>query len=524
MRPESRSPIFLLLCLSAIAAGSAVAQTPRRVGSEFQVNTYTPHRQHYPAIATDPAGGFVVVWQSYSQDGSAYGVFAQRFDSSGAPLDGELQVNTHFTGFQGAPDVAMLSQGDFVVVWESALVDGPEFGVVGQRFDSSGTSLATEFLINTFTVSFQLTPRVAADADGDFVVVWATLAPTPDIRAQRFASTGARQGLELQINLYTNASHKHPALAMETDGDFVIAWTSQNQDGEGYGVFARRFDSAGNGVGGGEFQVNTYTPLFQSNPAVALDPDGDFVIAWRSLAQDGSDSGVFARRFSASGTALAAEFQVNTHTVGQQRYPAATMETNGGFVVAWESANQDALSGYGIFARRFDALGNALGVEFQVNASTENGERTVAIDTDAAGDFVFAWSAEHTSLTDSEVLAHRFSQLGALDVDGDGEVQALTDGLLFLRFAFQFTGSTLTTGAVDLDCTRCDSASIVSYLTGLGLELDIDGSGEVEALTDGLLVLRFEFGFTGATLTSNAIELDCVRCEAAAILPYLQAL
>jgi hypothetical protein len=52
-----------------------------------------------------------------------------------------------------------------------------------------------------------------------------------------------------------------------------------------------------------------------------------------------------------------------------------------------------------------------------------------------------------------------------LDVDGDGETLPLTDGLLVLRYLFGFTGSTLTTGAVDLvNCTRCDAAAIIGFL------------------------------------------------------------
>ena len=58
--------------------------------------------------------------------------------------------------------------------------------------------------------------------------------------------------------------------------------------------------------------------------------------------------------------------------------------------------------------------------------------------------------------------------LSPLDIDGDGEVTPLTDGLLVLRWEFGFVGATLVTGAVDLvNCTRCSSVAIQSYLTTL---------------------------------------------------------
>jgi hypothetical protein len=110
------------------------------------------------------------------------------------------------------------------------------------------------------------------------------------------------------------------------------------------------------------------------------------------------------------------------------------------------------------------------------------------------------------------------------DVDADGSVEPLTDGLLVLRSVFGFTGATLINGAVDLaNCTRCSAPEIEAYLAGIAFVLDVDDSGELGALTDGLLVLRGLFGFKGATLVTNAVDVaHCGRCTAVAIEVYLQ--
>jgi hypothetical protein len=112
-----------------------------------------------------------------------------------------------------------------------------------------------------------------------------------------------------------------------------------------------------------------------------------------------------------------------------------------------------------------------------------------------------------------------------LDIDGDGAVEALTDGLLALRWMFGFTGDSLTSGAVGTECTRCSAGAIETYLASIQAQLDIDGNGAVEPLTDGLLVLRFLFGFTDGTLIAGAVDLGgCGRCDAASIEAYLQTL
>jgi hypothetical protein len=112
-----------------------------------------------------------------------------------------------------------------------------------------------------------------------------------------------------------------------------------------------------------------------------------------------------------------------------------------------------------------------------------------------------------------------------LDIDGDGAVLPLSDGLLVLRWLFGFSGQTLVSGAVGNDCTRCTAEEIEDYLLSIEDQLDVDGDGNTEPLTDGLLVLRFLFGFTGTTLTTGAVNLvDCTRCDAATIEPYLQGL
>ncbi|MDC3357704.1 thrombospondin type 3 repeat-containing protein, partial [Pseudomonadales bacterium] len=94
------------------------------------------------------------------------------------------------------------------------------------------------------------------------------------------------------------------------------------------------------------------------------------------------------------------------------------------------------------------------------------------------------------------------------DIDEDGQAQPLTDGLLMIRHLFGFSGTALTNGAVAAGAERREAAEIESYLTENSAALDIDGDGKALPLTDGLLIIRYLFGFSGDALVQGAIAAD----------------
>ena len=109
----------------------------------------------------------------------------------------------------------------------------------------------------------------------------------------------------------------------------------------------------------------------------------------------------------------------------------------------------------------------------------------------------------------------------SFDIDNDGEAKALTDGLLVIRHLFGFSGEALTAGAVGMGAKRSTSSEIAAYLTSAANELDIDGDGEAKALTDGLLLIRELFGFSGSALTAGAVGEAGLRATESAIEAYI---
>ena len=391
---RSGSPLFLAASLFLLGPSPRPA-TAQLLGPEFHVNSYTTNVQRYPAVAASGSGSFVVVWGSYGQDGYGWGVFGQRFNSMGDPVGSEFQVNTYTTLHQDEPAVAADGSGNFVVVWDSSYQAGSFNSVFGQRHDSTGSQVGSEFQVNTYTSGILYAPAVAADGSGNFVVVWSSIFQDGSdfgVFGQRFNLAGVRLGSEFRVNSYTTGSQSLPAVAANGSGSFVVVWPGAGL-GDVNGVFGQQFNSAGIKVGG-EFLVNTYTTNEQGYPAVSTDGSGNFAVVWESNNQDGSNTGVFGQRFNSAGSAVGSEFRVNTTTASDQRNPAVSADGLGNFVVVWESLGQDG-SLYGVFGQLYDSAGLALGSELRVNNYTLDYQRNPAVAADGSGKFVVVWRSNY---------------------------------------------------------------------------------------------------------------------------------
>jgi hypothetical protein len=381
-------------------------------GSEFRANTLTASKQFDVSIAMDANGDYVATWISYATGANYADIAAQRFDASGIAQGSEFRVNTYTTGYQYWPSAAMDADGDFVITWSSLYQDGSSYGVYAQRYNAAGAPQGGEFRVNDFTFAGQGESVVALEPDGDFVISWSSYyqdgaGNTFGVYGKRYNAGGVAQGGEFRVNTYTTSQQRLPSIDIDADGDFVIAYHSKNQDASGYSVYARRYNSSGVAQGT-EFRVNTFTPGDQGKASVAMDSTGNFVVAWQSYAQDGSNSGIFARRYNATGVAQGDEFRVNAYTTNRQEDPSVAMSPSGDFVIGWDSLEQDG-SAFGVYARSYNAAGVPQAQPFRVNTYTTNSQEFASVAMDASGDFAVAWQSSGQDGSGYGVYVQRYS-------------------------------------------------------------------------------------------------------------------
>jgi hypothetical protein len=362
------------------------------IGGGFRVNAVTTGDQSHPAVASDAAGNFVVVWTGYSGFGGSPGIFGRRFSSNGAPLDSDFRVNSTTTNDVLFPAVASDPAGNFVVAWELFESGVGSLAIVARRFSSSGAPLGGTFRVNTSTAGYYFTPRVAAWSGG-FVVVWGNEAPgnLQDVFGQRYDASGAELGGEFRVNAYTTGAQADPDVVALPGGGFVVVWDGEAAN-EVNGIRPRRFDASGAPVGGG-FLVNTYTTGFQENPRIARDGLGNFIVTWRSAGQDGDGQGVYAQRLSGSGEPLGTEFKVNTNTAGDQGVLGLAVAASGAaefYTIVFSDADG---SNEGVWAVDYCLVGDAnadgvldvLDVFYLINGLFAGGPGPNCADVDANG-------------------------------------------------------------------------------------------------------------------------------------------
>ncbi|HEY6320440.1 MAG TPA: hypothetical protein VJA16_02650 [Thermoanaerobaculia bacterium] len=401
-------------------------------GGEVQVTMTTAMSafQGAPAVAWGPDGNYVVAWQQQSTTAGGWDVVAQQFQANGgaAPTTqgSMLAASGQSTSFcRQSPAVATDAAGDFVVVWNSDEENGHLHGIFGQLYDSAGQPHGSQpFQVNTTTTYDDLAPAVAMAADGRFLVVWQSNGPGGwSVLGRAFQAGGSAASGEVAVNLPAAAARHSPAVAYlpasaAAAERFQVVYQAEGQDGAGpgaSGIVGRAFDGAGNALSG-EMAINLPATGAHAHPRIASDPSGNFIVAWEGLTAGGSV--VLARRFNAAGTALSGQLMVDPSPTGPEHDPVVAANALGQFVVAWDALNEDG-SGTAVLAQAYDSdlyqplLNQPLGGKVQLNTTTAGDQAFPGVGLSAGGSLLLAWQSQ-TPAADAAVITARGASLPAL--------------------------------------------------------------------------------------------------------------
>ncbi len=492
-------------------------------GAEIRINNVTSGTQALSEsrggnqIATFADGSFVVVWEVSGGNN----IVARRFAADGSALTGDIAVNSD-TSYIVSQAVVAVDQGSgrFVVAWTNSGLDGSGNGVYLRVFNSAGTVVSgADARVNPVGALQQSQPAVAVTANGDAIITYTGDTSGSDATDNIYARTVNLRTMNWSAGSYLvngNGSdakdQNNSSVAVDGSGRAIVTWQSKGQDfGSSWGVYARFFDVAGKATVGSEFIANTLTVSNQYNPTVSTNSAGQFVIAW---TDDLLNEGVFAQLFSSVGAKVGSASIVNPVAATNQNNASVAMLASGGYVAVWQSDSEAPdSSGYGVFARQFDASGSAMQGEQLINVTTGNNQGNPGlVVTGSSGRIIWSGNGPGDS---SGIFSRAFEFIDpALLVSNTGPSYTTESGGLS---PLSIELATMPTAAVTVNLSTSDSSegtpltSVLTFTTAnWNVAQWVTIRGVDDAIVDGTVAYQISVSSSSADTRYNSLPVTQV--------------
>ena len=411
----------VLVCLLGLPlAGSAAS--PQLLGAEVQVNTNGLSQLHNPAAAFDGAGHSLVVWEN-----DLLGVRGRLYDAAGHALGNELPLvgNVAWSVLPGIapvvfhrnPAIVFLPSGNFLLAWaeergilewtiyfENLQVQSRE--IVVQEFNIAGNPVTGPRTISSGGVGFKSLPRLAVRPAGDVVAVWmssygATSTPASELGVftRQLSNTGRPNGGQTQVDTKSGAIGLEPALAVDPDGSYLIVWTSENgTDTFSTSIYGRVFAASGAPLAA-PIAISSNTVGPQGRPTVANDGQGSYLVAWQSFLHDFSHYRVDGQIVGKAGGLLGKQQTISTGAGKNWAdiAPSAAVAPGGTFMLVW--MEYDTWFPVGLAGVQVDRTGMPLGSQVWINDLQIGSQYRTYLATDGSGHYLGSYEGFQNQTT-----------------------------------------------------------------------------------------------------------------------------
>ncbi|MFC5485410.1 hypothetical protein [Microvirga aerilata] len=320
------------------------------LGNKVPCQYYHNRHQQNAALHALKGGAFLAVWEDDSQTGgdtSSWAIRGQIFNADGTKRGVEFLINTVADNIQRDPQVTVLSDGRFVVVWEDAARDQ-----IGARaFSADGVALGDEFQVNTTSVNGSPSPSVTALSNGGFAVAYET--ENYSVVVQAFGASLERLGGEVPVKADADNDSNAPII-VAMQGRYAVFFEGWgDQDGV---IRAQIFNNDGTGATEPVVIAASATNKDVSKPIATMLVGGQTVIAWVEETRDAqgkSTALIKAQMLNADGSKLGGELIVKSSGLdGSLQKPAITQLADGGFAIAY-FAQEDGFNSKDLYIATF---------------------------------------------------------------------------------------------------------------------------------------------------------------------------
>lgn len=302
------------------------------------------------------------------------------------------------------PTIAMDGLGDFLIGWEDWRTGN--FDIYYQFYDSSGIAQGINFKANDDAGSTdQIYSTIIMGGGGSSVIAWTDRRNgNSDIYYQRYNSRGRTQGINIKANDdSSSAGQGSPTIAMDGGGNFVIAWADYRNGTSD--IYYQQYNSDGVAQGSNRKANDDAGSEYQSYPTIAIDGEGNFVIAWADYRNSNPD--IYFQRYNSSGISLGINIKANDDAgSAAQDTPTIAMDGEGNFVIAWTDSRN---GNWDIYNQLYNSSGTVQGKNIKANddvGSYNQLNPTIAIDS--GGNFITVWEDYRYGVTNPDIIGQRY--------------------------------------------------------------------------------------------------------------------
>lgn len=492
-----------------------------------------------PQLIATPDGGYVLSWET----SAASDIYVQKFDSTNTPVGSEVRLNSTVSGPDRDSDIAVLSDGSYVVTWFWWPNNGQGDAYV-QKFNSDGTKSGSVITLSGpgGSSTWDQYPKVTGLNDGGYVVSWTGYSATynsGDIFIQRFDANNNLVGTLKQLQ-GSNNNDSAPQITATTDGGYVVVWRGMDTASNQSDVYVQKYDASNNPVGGMQKVYGTTTYGNDLDPQVTALANGGYAVTWYG-SNPTTNTDVFVQAFDGAsvpaGTAAGATgtFVINsslgTLPAGQSvtdyvvTYTSGTL-TVGGTTYAsgstipkatWESAvsagtalltNADATNySFTLAANVTDATH---GLTFQVDVNKMGSGLVSPLVIDLNGDGVHTLGLEQGVAFDLSGMGQlvktgwvdQYDGLLAIDRNHDGQINSGAE--LFGSGTTLANGAKAADGWAALAGLDTNADGVINAMDAQFADLRVWRDADGDAVTDaGELVSLADAGIASIGLAHD---------------------
>lgn len=390
--------LFVLLGISILVSIVFAYILMANAGSNIIKITSKWGQMKNPTIAIGGLGDTVLVWQD--KGGQTYEIMYQIFNASGMPVGVPGRANRYRPNDQSNPSVAMDESGNFIIVWQSYKQDGSGAGIYARNFSYDGKSVTKEFRANTYVIGSQSYPNVAMSDSGDFVITWVSEQQNgyvKDIHAQIFNSMGEKIGKEIKVGTGVHEIEDTPSVSMDKYGNFIIVW--QGRDKNDWNIYGQIFDINGNRVSESDILINTTTDCNQKQPDVSIMGSSQFIVVWNNQSMhdvlEVTMENINGQIFKKTGSKSGGEFEITSPTFGHQEHPSVTQTAFSEAYVSWGNYNKNGTNSneWAIYGQAVRSNGTNSGEMVKISADEDRWNKSPVVASNGDGVLGVIWTS-----------------------------------------------------------------------------------------------------------------------------------